>query len=203
MPSDKSVWIQISLLLARWHELLQFEQGMIVGTRHLKHDIYEILESFDMPRSTGSYVYWEYLIKGIITHCGLHSIPLHVFSNYYLRNVARICSNRHMTLAQTTSNSYQTNIHQVSSVFFICNWRPMRLLLLSWHWTQCITWDHDIPYWMLGHDSCCLWLMVWFGCGENSMKTWIPFVNKCIIKTGDGSIIVHLNTSLTGECCPA
>jgi hypothetical protein len=54
--------------MARRRELLEFVQDMTVGVRQMGHSVSKVVLIFNIPRSTVSHVYLEYLMEGISTH---------------------------------------------------------------------------------------------------------------------------------------
>ncbi|GBO16395.1 hypothetical protein AVEN_258374-1 [Araneus ventricosus] len=62
--SDKTVGSVSAATMAGYQDLSNFERGLIVGAREMRHSISEVAMKFGYSRATISRVYNEYLVSG-------------------------------------------------------------------------------------------------------------------------------------------
>lgn len=100
--------------MARWHELLKFKCCMIISVREIRHSVSEIVGPFEIPWSTESCVYQEYLME-------VQRLAK-VFNDHPKTYLARlIFDKRHDTDSNQIPiqcKKYQTYIQQVNSKSF-------------------------------------------------------------------------------------
>jgi hypothetical protein len=108
---------------------------MKVGARRMGHSISEFVPSINIPLSTVSHVFREYLVEGISTHRGQHSGQPRVLNDRDQRRPARIDrGNRQATLASMGCGSRR---------------QTRAPLLTPRHRTQRLTWACDVANWIL------------------------------------------------------
>ena len=85
--------------MAILREFTKFERGMLVRARRMGHSISEIVQEFNIPRSTVSRVCREYLISGITSHHGQRSGRPRILNERDQRRLGRVViANRQATL---------------------------------------------------------------------------------------------------------
>ncbi|KAG9473686.1 hypothetical protein GDO78_004144 [Eleutherodactylus coqui] len=89
--------------MERRRELSEFERGMIVGARRMGCPISEVVRELNIPRSTVSRVYREYLIQGVTSHSGQRSGRPRLLNDDDRQRLAGIaCANSQATLSEIT-----------------------------------------------------------------------------------------------------
>lgn len=78
-------------------ELTDFERGMLVSARRIRHFISEIATGLNIPRSTVPGVYFEYLNSTIASHHGQRSGRFSALNDRNQRRLRRIVSENKQT----------------------------------------------------------------------------------------------------------
>lgn len=196
--------------MAGYHDLSDFERGVIVGAREMGHSISEVAMKFGFPRTTISRVYREYQVSGKTSNLRMRCGRKKTLTERDHRRLKRIVTRaRRATLPQiaedfnagaSTSVSVRTVQRTVLDMGFRSR-RPTRVplltprhkaLRLAWarqhrHWTvddwKNVAWSDESRYQLYRADGR---VRVW----RQPHESMDPSCQQGTVQAGGGSVMV-------------